>query len=82
MTVDRLLAIYDTNKSNPEILQAQYYKLVFGCQIRSCKLETSVEISDLAYFHLTDLLVLSERRNTLQQLEKCLTLVGGQIILD
>lgn len=82
MAVSRLLAIYDTNKSNPANLPVQYYKLIFTCQILSGKLETSVETSDLAYFHLTDLPVLSERRNTLQQLKECLTLVGEQIILD
>lgn len=81
-SVERLLAIYDTNKSNPANLPIQYYKLVFGCQVLSGKLQTSFETTELAYFNRDDLPVLSERRNTYKQLSECLELKDTQIIID
>lgn len=82
VSVQRLLAVYDTNKSNPANMPTQYYKFVFRCQVLSGVLETSFETSDLAYFERSDLPILSERRNTAKQLEECLGLTGTQLIID
>ncbi len=82
VSVNRLLAVYDTNKANPANLPVQYYKFVFSCQVLSGCLQPSFETTELAYFSLADLPELSERRNTRQQLEECLKLKGSQIILD
>lgn len=71
VTVKKLLAVHDTNKSNPANLPTQYYKLFFSCKIVSGDLKPSYETSQLAYFPLDNLPRLSEKRNTFQQIETC-----------
>lgn len=80
--VERLIAVYDTNKSNPKNLPVHYYKLIFRCQVESGQLTTSYETSEIGYFQLNQLPKLSERRTTVQQLADCYDLDNEQMILD
>lgn len=65
--VVRLLAVFDTNKWQPQ--GRQYYKLVFECRALSQDFKVNSETSEIGYFNLETLTVpLSEKRNTRSQL--------------
>jgi len=68
VTVDQLLAIFDTN-TRKDIPQAfQYYKVIFGCSIIGGSFITNNETSNSAFFALDDLPILSQKRTTEEQL--------------
>ncbi len=65
--VVRLLAIFDSNKWQPQ--GRQYYKFVFECRALSQDFKVNSETSEIGYFNLETLTVpLSEKRNTRSQL--------------
>lgn len=66
-----LLAVYDTNKSNPENSLNHYYKMIYNCRRLSGILTESYETSDVKYFSLEDLPALSVKRNSQKQLIEC-----------
>ncbi len=68
--VDKLMAVFDTNlrKDIPQIFQ--YYKMVFGCSVASGAFAENIETSDIRYFSVEDLPVLSEKRTTAEQLKR------------
>ncbi|GMA47273.1 Nudix hydrolase [Tetragenococcus muriaticus PMC-11-5] len=66
--VQQLKAIFDTNLRK-DIPQAfQYYKFVFACEILSGSFTESLETSQMDYFSLDNLPVLSKKRTTKEQL--------------
>lgn len=68
VTVDQLLAIFDTN-TRKDIPQAfQYYKVIFECSIIEGSFITNNETSNSAFFALDDLPTLSQKRTTEEQL--------------
>ncbi|MEQ7789896.1 MULTISPECIES: NUDIX hydrolase N-terminal domain-containing protein [Staphylococcus] len=81
-TVKNLIAVYDTNKSNPENALAQYYKLIYYCKKLSGNLTTSIETSSVAFFDLKKLPVLSTKRNTEQQIIDCFNNKNGKTIIE
>jgi ADP-ribose pyrophosphatase YjhB (NUDIX family) len=65
--VQRLLAVFDTEKWQPQ--GRQYYKFVFECQMLSRHFVANSETSEIGFFDLGSLAVpLSEKRITLSQL--------------
>ena len=71
VSANNLIAVYDTNKSNPENSLAHYYKLVYYCEKISGNLTTSIETSSVAYFDVKNLPELSTKRNTKKQIIEC-----------
>ncbi|MHC5267950.1 NUDIX hydrolase [Enterococcus sp. LJL98] len=66
--VSHLLAVFDTNL-NLEVPQSfQYYKLVFACHLLDGAFRPNIEVRKIAYFPLTQLPRLSEKRTTKEQL--------------
>ncbi|OTP11198.1 hypothetical protein A5844_001332 [Enterococcus sp. 10A9_DIV0425] len=68
VTVDRLLAVFDTDlrKDVPQVFQ--YYKLVFSCSVLDGSFIENIETSSSGFFSLEDLPRLSEKRTTEEQL--------------
>lgn len=65
--VVRLLAIFDSNKWQPQ--GRQYYKFVFDCRALSQDFQVNSETSEIGYFNLETLtLSLSEKRMSREQL--------------
>ncbi|AYW44911.1 NUDIX hydrolase [Tetragenococcus koreensis] len=70
LTVDvrQLKAVFDTNLRK-DIPQAfQYYKLVFDCEILSGSFTENMETSQMDYFAMDNLPILSKKRTTKEQL--------------
>lgn len=68
VSVDQLLAVFDTDLRK-DIPQAfQYYKLVFSCHIVSGEFVENHETSTMNFFSLNDLPKLSLKRTTKEQL--------------
>ncbi|MDN6639867.1 MAG: NUDIX hydrolase [Tetragenococcus sp.] len=68
VNVRQLKAVFDTNLRK-DIPQAfQYYKLVFDCEILSGSFTENMETSQMAYFALDKLPILSKKRTTKEQL--------------
>lgn len=66
--VQRLLAVFDTEKWQPQ--GKQYYKFVFECQRLSTHFVANNETSEIGFFPIANLTVpLSEKRITLSQLQ-------------
>lgn len=82
VAVNNLIAIYDTNKSNPENSLAHYYKLIFYCKKLSGELTTSLETSSIAFFDLKELPELSTRRNTKKQIIECFKNRDQQTLIE
>lgn len=71
ISVSNLIAVYDTNKSNPDNSLNHYYKLIYFCNRVSGELTTSVETSSVKYFGINNLPELSTKRNTTKQIKEC-----------
>jgi ADP-ribose pyrophosphatase YjhB (NUDIX family) len=68
VSVDQLLAVFDTNLRK-DIPQAfQYYKLIFSCHILSGAFVENNETSNMKFFSLEELPKLSLKRTTKEQL--------------
>lgn len=68
VTVDNLLAIFDTHLRQDLPQLFQYYKLTFSCSVVSGKFIENNETAGMAYFSLDNLPKLSEKRTTKEQL--------------
>lgn len=66
-SVVRLLAVFDSNKFQPQ--SKQYVKLVFECQLKEGDFQPNLEIAELSFFAPQDLPLLSEKRITKEQLQ-------------
>lgn len=74
--VEQLKAVFDTNLRK-DIPQAfQYYKLVFDCKILSGSFTENLETSQMGYFAIEDLPVLSKKRTTKEQLNQLMQQKG------
>ncbi|MCJ0942373.1 NUDIX hydrolase N-terminal domain-containing protein [Mammaliicoccus sciuri] len=82
VSVSNLIAVYDTNKSNPENSLAHYYKLIFYCKKISGNLTTSIETSSVAFFDLKELPQLSTKRNTKKQIIDCFKNRNNKTIIE
>ncbi|MEX6218652.1 NUDIX hydrolase N-terminal domain-containing protein [Mammaliicoccus sciuri] len=82
VSVSNLIAVYDTNKSNPENSLAHYYKLIFYCKKISGNLTTSIETSSVAFFDLNQLPQLSTKRNTKKQIIDCFKNRNNKTIIE
>ncbi|MCJ0951041.1 NUDIX hydrolase N-terminal domain-containing protein [Mammaliicoccus sciuri] len=82
VSVNNLIAVYDTNKSNPENSLAHYYKLIFHCKKLSGNLTTSIETSSVAFFDLKELPQLSTKRNTKKQIIDCFKNRNNKTIIE
>ncbi len=82
VSVDNLIAVYDTNKSNPENSLAHYYKLIYYCKKVSGNLTTSMETSSVAFFDLKELPQLSTKRNTKKQIIDCFENRNNKTIIE
>lgn len=82
VSVDNLVAVYDTNKSNPENSLAHYYKLIYYCKKVSGNLTTSMETSSVAFFDLKELPQLSTKRNTKKQIIDCFENRNNKTIIE
>lgn len=65
--VERLLAVFDTNRFQLQI--KQYTKFVFGCKLLDGQFQENQEIADLQFFAIDQLPNLSEKRITKEQIE-------------
>lgn len=68
VTVDKLLAVFDTDLREDIPQLFQYYKLIFGCTIVSGSFQNNSETSNLGFFNLHELPKLSKQRTTKEQL--------------
>ncbi|QMU12079.1 NUDIX hydrolase N-terminal domain-containing protein [Mammaliicoccus lentus] len=82
VSVSNLIAVYDTNKSNPENSLAHYYKLVYYCKRLSGNLTTSIETSSVQYFDIDQLPKLSTKRITEQQIRECFNNRESKTIIE
>lgn len=82
VSANNLIAVYDTNKSNPENSLAHYYKLIFHCIKTSGNLTTSIETSSVAFFDLKELPQLSTKRNTKKQIIDCFENRNDKTIIE
>lgn len=82
VSVSNLIAVYDTNKSNPENSLAHYYKLVYYCKRLSGNLTTSIETSSVQYFDIDQLPKLSTKRITEQQIRECFNNRDSKTIIE
>ena len=80
--VERLLAVFDSNKH--QLQATQFFKLCFLCTALSTDFEPNTEIIEVAYFAIDQLPDLSTKRITRRQLEILMTRykAGGQVYLD
>ena len=80
--VDRLLAIFDSNKH--QLQATQFFKLCFLCTALATEFEPNTEITEVAYFAVDQLPDLSTKRITRRQLEILMKhyKAGGQVYLD
>lgn len=70
VSVVGMQGIFDTDK-RPDIPQyAQFYKLVFRCEVINGSFQDNNEISETAYFDINHLPQLDLKRTTLEQLQK------------
>ena len=65
ISVSNLIAVYDTNKSNPDNSLNHYYKLIYFCNRVSGELTTSKETSSVKYFE--SIIYLNYRLKEIQQ---------------
>ena len=82
VSVNNLIAVYDTNKSNPENSLAHYYKLIYYCKKISGNLTTSIETSSVSFFDLKELPQLSTKRNTKKQINQCFENRNNKTIIE
>lgn len=66
-SVVRLLAVFDSNKFQPQ--SKQYVKLIFECQLEEGDFQPNLEISELNFFDPQNLPLLSEKRITKEQMQ-------------
>jgi ADP-ribose pyrophosphatase YjhB (NUDIX family) len=66
VSVDRLLAIVDTDRHNFPPLEYHYYKIVILCSLLGGELKDSNETTEAAFFDFDNLPDLSLKRNTPQ----------------
>ena len=66
-SVVRLLAVFDSNKFQPQ--SKQYVKLVFECRLEEGDFQPNLEISELNFFDPQNLPLLSEKRITKEQMQ-------------
>ena len=64
VTVNRLLAVIDTDRHNFPPLEFHYYKLVILCDLAGGALRDNVETTEAGFFDFGDLPELSLQRNT------------------
>lgn len=64
--IKRLLAIFDTDKWQPQ--GKQFYKFVFECKVLSFEFFKNSETSEARFINLSELTNLSVKRNTMAQL--------------
>lgn len=65
--VGSLLAVFDTNRF--QLQNKQYAKFVFDCQLLDGHFQENQEIAELEFFDIKNLLPLSEKRITQEQME-------------
>lgn len=71
ISVNNLIAVYNTNKSNTENSLNHYYKLIYDCKRLSGYLTTSLETTSVRFFDLKKLPSLSTKRITEKQIIDC-----------
>lgn len=64
VTVNRLIAVIDTDRHNFPPLEFHYYKLVILCDLEGGALRDNVETTEAGFFDFGDLPELSLQRNT------------------
>lgn len=74
--VGRLLAVFDTNRF--QLQSKQYAKFVFECKLLDGQFQENQEIADLQFFAIDQLLNLSEKRITKEQIEILWQVYQGQ----
>ena len=75
-TVERLLAVFDTNRF--QLQSKQYAKFVFECKLLDGQFQKNQEIADLQFFAIDQLPALSEKRITKEQIEILWQVYQGQ----
>lgn len=68
VTVDKLLAVFDTDLREDLPQLFQYYKMIFSCTIVNGSFQDNLETSNIGFFNVNDLPKLSEKRTTKEQL--------------
>lgn len=68
VSVDQLIAVFDTHlrKDIPQLFQ--YYKLIFSCTVLEGSFQHNLETSSIGWFARNNLPVFSEKRTTYEQL--------------
>lgn len=69
VTVDKLLAVFDTNLREDIPQLFQYYKMIFSCTIINGSFQDNLETSNIGFFNFHDMPKLSEQRTTKEQLD-------------
>ena len=75
--VERLLAVFDTNRF--QLQSKQYAKFVLECKLLDGQFQKNQEIADLQFFAIDQLPALSEKRITKEQIEILWQVYQGQM---
>jgi len=68
VSVDILLAVFDTDLREDIPQLFQYYKMIFSCTIVNGSFQDNLETSNIGFFNFYDMPKLSEQRTTKEQL--------------
>lgn len=68
---DRIIAVQDRKKHNPEIYAYNICKVFILCQLLGGSFQPNSETVDSGYFSMDDLPPLSENKNTKEQIRMC-----------
>lgn len=67
----RIIAIQDRNKHNKPLYAYGVCKVFVECEITGGEFKENIETLEIGYFSLEDLPVLSEEKNSIEQIEMC-----------
>lgn len=68
--VTGIKGIFDTDKRSDIPQYAQFYKLVFQCELRTGSFQQNSETSQIGYFDINHLPILDKKRTTKEQLQQ------------
>ena len=67
----KIIAVQDRNKHNKPVYAYSVCKIFVLCELIGGKFENNIETTEIAYFSLDELPILSEAKNNKEQIELC-----------
>lgn len=67
----KIIAVQDRNKHNKPVYAYGVCKIFVLCELLGGKFENNIETTEIAYFSLDELPILSEEKNNKEQIELC-----------